>query len=30
LQQEIVRQMADVREWGGRFVVPIPNVRVIE
>jgi SAM-dependent methyltransferase len=27
---EIVKQMAHVREWGGKFVVPIPEVRVIE
>jgi hypothetical protein len=26
LKEEIVRQMAEVREWGGRFVVPIPEV----
>jgi hypothetical protein len=24
-----VAQLSDVREWGGRFVVPIPEVRVI-
>ncbi len=30
LQQEITEQMADVRQWGGRFVIPIPNARVIE
>jgi hypothetical protein len=30
LQREIIGQMADVRHWGGRFVIPIPNVRVIE
>ncbi|MBI5071107.1 MAG: class I SAM-dependent methyltransferase [Deltaproteobacteria bacterium] len=30
LQEEIVKQMAHVREWGGRFVVPIPEVRVLE
>jgi hypothetical protein len=23
-------QMADVRSWGGRFVVAIPEVRVLE
>jgi hypothetical protein len=28
LREEIMRQMAHVREWGGRFVVPIPEVRV--
>ena len=26
-RDEIVRQMAFIREWGGRFVVPIPEVR---
>jgi hypothetical protein len=26
LEDEIVRQMESVREWGGRFVVPIPEV----
>lgn len=26
LRDEIVVQMAAIREWGGRFVVPIPNV----
>ncbi len=26
-QEEIVRQMAFIRDWGGRFVVPIPEVR---
>ena len=26
LKDEIVRQRAEVRDWGGRFVVPIPEV----
>jgi SAM-dependent methyltransferase len=30
LQAEIVAQMAHVRDWGGRFVVPIPEVRVVQ
>ncbi|MEM6782476.1 MAG: class I SAM-dependent methyltransferase [Bacteroidota bacterium] len=30
LKREIMRQMADVREWGGRFVVPIPETEVVE
>jgi SAM-dependent methyltransferase len=30
LEREIVAQLAYVREWGGRFVVPIPTVRVID
>ncbi|MEM6792810.1 MAG: class I SAM-dependent methyltransferase [Acidobacteriota bacterium] len=29
LRDEIMRQMADVREWGGRFVVAIPEVEVL-
>jgi SAM-dependent methyltransferase len=28
LTDEITRQMAYIREWNGRFVVPIPEVRV--
>jgi hypothetical protein len=29
LKDEIVQQMAFVREWGGSFVVPIPRVEVL-
>jgi SAM-dependent methyltransferase len=29
LKDEIVAQLSYVREWGGRFVVPIPEVRVL-
>jgi hypothetical protein len=29
LRDEIVEQMQAVREWGGRFVVPIPRVEVL-
>jgi 2-polyprenyl-3-methyl-5-hydroxy-6-metoxy-1,4-benzoquinol methylase len=29
LTDEIVQQMGYIREWGGQFVVPIPEVRVI-
>jgi SAM-dependent methyltransferase len=29
LTAEIVEQMAHVRDWGGRFVVPIPEVTVL-
>ncbi len=29
-KDEIVEQMAYIREWGGKFVVPIPEVRVLE
>jgi 2-polyprenyl-3-methyl-5-hydroxy-6-metoxy-1,4-benzoquinol methylase len=30
LKQEIMSQMAFIREWGGRFVVPIPSVEVLQ
>lgn len=30
LREEIVRQVAYIREWGGHFVVPIPTTQVIE
>ncbi len=29
-RDEIVKQLAHVREWGGKLVVPIPEVRVLE
>jgi hypothetical protein len=28
LKEEVMEQMADVRSWGGRFVVAVPEVRV--
>lgn len=30
LRNEIVEQMAEVRGWGGKFVVPIPQVKVLD
>ena len=30
LKAEIMEQMADVRQWGGKFVTPIPEVQVHE
>jgi hypothetical protein len=30
LQEEIVRQMADIRSWGGKFIVPLPKLKVID
>lgn len=30
LKDEIMQQMAYIREWGGKFVVPIPQVEVME
>ncbi|MBI5671816.1 MAG: SAM-dependent methyltransferase, partial [Nitrospirae bacterium] len=29
-RDEIMQQMAFIREWGGQFVVPIPEVRVCD
>jgi len=29
LEDEITTQMAGIREWGGQFVVPIPDVKVL-
>ncbi|WP_026786466.1 class I SAM-dependent methyltransferase [Planktothrix rubescens] len=29
IKDEIIEQMSHIREWGGKFVVPIPNVEVI-
>jgi hypothetical protein len=28
LREEIMEQMSSIRTWGGRFVVPIPEVQV--
>ncbi len=30
LEEEIVTQMAAIRDWGGKFVIPIPEVRIVE
>jgi SAM-dependent methyltransferase len=30
LEQEITRQLAQIREWGGRFIVPIPAARIVD
>ena len=29
LKEEVMAQMADIRQWGGKFVVPIPRVEVL-
>jgi 2-polyprenyl-3-methyl-5-hydroxy-6-metoxy-1,4-benzoquinol methylase len=29
LQDEIVRQLDYIREWGGKFVIPIPHLQII-
>jgi len=30
LKDEIVSQMSFVREWGGKFIVPIPQIQVVD
>ena len=30
LKDEVMAQMAQIRKWGGRFVVPIPHVEVLD
>lgn len=30
LRDEIVRQMSGIREWGGKFIVPLPAVTIID
>ena len=30
LRDEIVAQMSGIAAWGGKFVVPIPQVRVLD
>ena len=29
LRDEIIDQMAGIRSWGGKFIVPIPEVEVV-
>lgn len=30
IQNEVIEQMAHIRSWGGKFVVPIPQVRIFD
>ena len=30
LKDEIIRQMSFIKEWGGKFIVPIPEARVVD
>lgn len=30
LREEIVAQMAEIREWGGKFVTAVPETRVFD
>jgi hypothetical protein len=29
LKHEIVKQLSYIREWGGRFVIPIPKLEIL-
>lgn len=29
IKNEVIQQMSGIRDWGGKFVVPIPNVEII-
>ena len=29
VKDEVVRQMSDIRSWGGQFIIPIPEVHVV-
>jgi SAM-dependent methyltransferase len=29
IKEEVMQQMAHVRDWGGRFIVPIPHARIL-
>jgi len=30
LKKEIMVQMKDIRKWGGKFVIPIPEVKIYQ
>jgi hypothetical protein len=30
LREEIIHQLSYIRDWGGQFVIPIPNMTIIE
>lgn len=30
IKDEVMEQMTDIRQWGGKFIVPIPEVEVLE
>ena len=29
LKDEIIEQMAFIREWGGKFIIPIPKIKIV-
>ncbi len=30
IKSEIIAQLAQIRDWGGRFVIPIPTLEVVD
>ena len=30
IAEEVIRQLDVIRKWGGRFVIPLPTIRVVE
>ncbi len=30
LKEEIMKQMSDIRKWGAKFVIPIPELKILE
>jgi hypothetical protein len=29
LRDEIIGQLAEIREWGGKFILPIPKAEIV-
>jgi hypothetical protein len=29
IKEEIIEQMGDIRQWGGRFIIPIPHAQIL-
>ena len=29
IKDEVIQQMSYIREWGGRFIIPIPRVKIL-
>jgi hypothetical protein len=30
IKDEVMQQLAFIREWGGQFVIPIPSLKVVQ
>ena len=29
IKEEIIQQMGHIKEWGGRFIIPIPRAQIL-